>query len=167
MIPFRRKKKNPFFILVLHHYLSICFTAVLQVSNLRLIKCRHSCKPWVWFARSTTVLWGCEKWNKVMKTVHYSLGCTAKFSVGVPPLTFVRWCRRNLWPGGVILNVSEKQHTNSKSRSMAMFDQKRGLSLTYLTWLLPYLLHRMSGIENIGKKRYLKVTANSTFTTLL
>jgi len=31
----------------------------------------------------------------------------------------------------------------------------------------PYLLQRTSGTENIGKKRQLKVTANSTFTSLL
>lgn len=37
---------------------------MLQVSDLRLIKCRHLWKPWVWFGRSTTVLCGCEKWNK-------------------------------------------------------------------------------------------------------
>lgn len=54
MISFREKKS--FFILVLHFYLSICFTAVLQVSNSRLIKCRHLRKPRMWFARRTTLV---------------------------------------------------------------------------------------------------------------
>lgn len=63
MFSFRGKKS--FLILVLRYYLSICFTAMLQVSYLRLIKCRHLWKPKMWFARTTLVgMWKMKQSNK-------------------------------------------------------------------------------------------------------